>query len=233
MRFLFYNFVDGIITNSYGSAESLKKFIFNKKKISTIYNPYLKEIKNFKSKKKIKFKKFLSVGRLCKQKNFETLILGFYKFNKTKNDFTLDIVGSGPYKMKLRNLIKKLGLIRKVKLIPWKKNLKKYYTKSDIFVLTSLYEGLGNVFIDAVNNSLPCIYSKCKSGPNEILLNQNGGYPIEIKNSDQLGEEMINVVQDYKKSLNKTYKSYKKLYRFLKINNFEKYFKYFLNIFKT
>ena len=83
--------------------------------------------------------------------------------------------------MKLRNLIKKLGLIRKVKLIPWKKNLKKYYTKSDIFVLTSLYEGLGNVFIDAVNNSLPCIYSKCKSDQMKYYLIKMGDIQLKLK----------------------------------------------------
>jgi len=45
-----------------------------------------------------------------------------------------------------------------------------------LFILTSLYEGLGNVFIDAVNHEVPCIYTNCKSGPNEILLkNKSAG----------------------------------------------------------
>ena len=233
LRFIFYNFVDGVITNSKGSAKSLNKFILNKNKIIAIYNPYLNKIMKFKFKKKIQYKKFLSVGRLCKQKNFETLIKGYYEFNKIKKNYKLDIVGSGPRKEKLRHLIKKLGLTKKVKLIPWKKNLKKYYLNSDIFVLTSLYEGLGNVFIDAINNSLPCIYSKCKSGPNEILLNNRGGFPIEIKKNIQLKDKMIYVVQNYKHSLSKTYISHKKLYRFLQMENSKKYFNYFLKIFKS
>ena len=145
----------------------------------------------------------------------------------------MDIIGSGPKKKKLENLIKQLGLTKKVKLIPWKNNLKKYYIKSDIFVLTSLYEGLGNVFIDAVNNSLPCIYSKCKSGPNEILLNEKGGYPIEIKSSIQLSKAMKYVVNNYKDSVNKTYISHRKLYRFLQTHNSEKYLRYFFKIFNS
>ena len=55
LRFIFYNFADFIVTNSKGSAKSLEIFVFNKKKISHIYNPYLTE--EMVKKSKIKFKK--------------------------------------------------------------------------------------------------------------------------------------------------------------------------------
>ena len=72
LRFVIYNFADGILTNSKGSKSSLKYFLFNKNKVKHIYNPYLKEISNLSpvNKKNI----LLSVGRLCKQKNFKELI---------------------------------------------------------------------------------------------------------------------------------------------------------------
>ena len=53
LKYIFYNFADAIITNSYGSGKSLEFFVFNKKKIKPIYNPYLKTINKKKFKKKI------------------------------------------------------------------------------------------------------------------------------------------------------------------------------------
>ena len=76
---LFYNFADGIITNSKGSANSLKYFVFNKKKINYIYNPYLKKInkKNYKKNNYI-----INIGRLRKQKDHKTLLYAFQIFLK-------------------------------------------------------------------------------------------------------------------------------------------------------
>ena len=97
-----------------------------------------------------------------------------------------------------------------MKLIPWKKNLKKYYTKSDIFVLTSLYEGLGNVLLMLLIIVFHVFIQNVKSG-NEILLNQMGDIQLKLKIVSI--RKNVNVVQIIN-SLNKTYKS-TKLYRFL------------------
>ena len=71
LRFIFYNLVDKIITNSKGSSNSLKFFLFgkNKDKVKYIYNPYIEKIRKINLKKKENL--ILAVGRLCKQKNFE------------------------------------------------------------------------------------------------------------------------------------------------------------------
>ena len=66
----------------------------------------------------------------------------------------------------------------------FQKNLKKYYQNASIFVLPSLYEGLGNVIIDAVNFEIPTIVTNCKSGPNEIILQNKGGYIVPISSPD-------------------------------------------------
>ena len=79
LKFLFYNFADGIITNSKGSAQSLKYFVINKNKIKYIYNPYLKKINRKRFKK---FNYIINIARLRKQKDHKTLLEAFQIFSK-------------------------------------------------------------------------------------------------------------------------------------------------------
>ena len=230
LRFIIYNFADGILTNSYGSRKSLKLFLINKNKIKTIYNPYLLNIKkkpNYKKKNLI-----LSIGRLVKQKNFETLIKGFSIFSKDNPTYKLIILGDGPEKEKLKQLIRKLNCNKKIILKGWIKNTNKYFFNSKLFILTSLYEGLGNVFIDAVNNEVPCIYTNCKSGPNEILLGKKGGYQIKLKDYKQLAKIIKKSVVDYKISMAMIKYSKRKINRFLYEDVCPKYLAYLNKISK-
>ncbi len=213
LRFIIYNFADGILTNSYGSRNSLKLFLINKNKIKTIYNPYLLSIKkksNYRKKNII-----LSIGRLVKQKNFETLIRGFSIFSRDYPKYKLIILGDGPEKNKLKQLITKLNCNNKIILKGWIKNTNKYFLTSKLFILTSVYEGLGNVFIDAVNHEVPCIYTNCKSGPNEILLGKKGGYQIKLKDYNQLAKTIKKAVVNYKNSMTMIKYSKMKINRFL------------------
>ena len=164
LRFIFYNLTDKIITNSKGSSNSLKFFLFgnNKNKIKYIYNPYIHKIykNNFRKKKNI----ILSVGRLCEQKNFKDLIISFKNFQKKHNNYILNIFGDGYQRDMLKNLIISLNLEKKIFLKGYTNNLSNEYKKAKLFVLPSIYEGLGNVLLDAFNFSVPCISTKCKSG---------------------------------------------------------------------
>lgn len=224
LRFIIYNFADGILTNSYGSKKSLELFLINKDKIKTIYNPYLLNIKRNSNHKKKNI--ILSVGRLVKQKNFETLIKGFSIFSKDIPSYKLIILGDGPEREKLNQLIKKLNCEKKIIIKGWVKNTNKYFLSSKLFILTSLYEGLGNVFIDAVNHEVPCIYTNCKSGPNEILLKNKGGYQIKLRDHEQLAKTIKKSLINYKYSKNMIKFAKKKIHRFLYKEVCPKYLKY-------
>jgi len=230
LRFIIYNFADGILTNSYGSRKSLKLFLINKNKIKTIYNPYLLDIKNKPNNKKKNI--ILSVGRLVKQKNFETLIRGFSIFSKDYPNYKLFILGDGPEKEKLKQLINELNCNNKIILKGWIKNTNKYFSTSKLFILTSVYEGLGNVFIDAVNHEVPCIYTNCKSGPNEILLGKKGGYQIKLKDYKQLAKTIKEAIVNYKSSIAMVKYSKMKINRFLYKDVCPKYLAYLNKISK-
>ena len=223
LKILFYNFADGIITNSKGSRKSLRYFVFNKNKINSIYNPYLKKI----NKKVFKKKNYIiNIARLRKQKDHKTLLCAFKIFLKKNKKYKLIILGHGNLENKLKLLTKKLEISNKVIFKGWVKNTIPYLKKSKIFVLSSIYEGLGNVLIDSINYNVPCVSTNCPSGPSEILLNGKGGYLVKPKSPKLLAEKMLYSIDNYSESLSKNLKAKNKLNRFLIEENTKKYFNY-------
>ncbi len=221
-KIIFYNLADGIITNSEKSKKSLESIIHIKKKIRLIFNPYLKKILKIKNKNKENL--ILSVGRLCKQKNFETLIKGFYIFQKKFPKYKLLILGHGYNEKKLLKLAKNLRIDKKIKFKGWVRNVTKYYKTPKIFVMTSLYEGLPNALIDAVNFEIPSISTKC-SGATDILTNKNGIF-FKVMDADDLGDKMIKCVLNYQKSIKKIKRSKKLIKNFLAEPQSKKYLEY-------
>ena len=168
--------------------------IFNSKKIHLLRDPVLDD-ENFNIKNNRDYKnryKFLAIGRLTRQKNFTFLINCFEKVLRTNKDFTLNIAGDGEEKNKLNEIIKSRNLQNNIKLIGFKKNIKRLYENHDCFILSSLWEDPGFVLIEAASYSIPVISSDCKSGPKEI--SNNGKNMFLYKNNNQ---------KDFIKKLNK------------------------------
>ena len=224
-KIVFYNLCDGIITNSIGSGRSLKLFLLNKTKVQAIYNPYLRKKNNKKFKKE---RIIINIGRFRKQKNQLLLIRAFSKFNYKIKGYKLYLIGDGILKNRLIEEAEKLGIKEKVYFIGWVKNTSKYIKKAKLFVLPSLYEGLGNVLIDAINFNVPCISTNCKSGPNEILMNNKGGFIIRNKDETDLYKKMLYCIKNYDVSLKKNNYAKKYLSRFLTIKQVKKYEEYLM-----
>ncbi len=229
LKFLTYSFASGIITNSNGSKKSIKKLIFFKKNIKYIYNPYLKKIL-----KNIKFKKnnyILSIGRFTKQKNFEGLIKSFKYLQKNIDNYKLILVGDGELKKRMIMLVNNLDLNKKVKFISWTNDIDKYYKKSKIFILNSVYEGLGNVLIDAVNYNIPIITTNCKSGPSEIIDYGKGGFLVPVKSNIELSNKIEFVIKNNKIAQKKVIFAKNRINRFLCERNSEQYLNFLKKIF--
>jgi len=223
LKIILYNLSDKIISNSKGSGNSLKKIFIKEKKIFPIYNPYLKKI--YKNSRKKRYKYLLSVGRLTKQKDFNNLIISFSLIKDQIPNYKLIIIGDGQLKNELQSLIENLDLKKRIILTGWKKNLKKYYLSSKLFVLNSLYEGFGNVLIDAINYDLPIITTNCKSGPNEIINYGKGGFLTPIKNPKLLSKQILFCIKNYKLAQKKSLYAKKNIKKFDCQINCEKYFK--------
>ena len=226
-KILTYNFSDKIICNSVGSKNSLQKLLFKKSKVISIYNPYLKKF----TKKNFLLKKFIiSVGRITKQKDHQTLVEAIKILHKKGINLKLLLIGDGDQKEKIQSLINRLDLNKNVKILGWKKNLTNYYKSAKIFVLPSLYEGLGNVVIDAVNFNIPVVTTNCKSGPSEIVKKNKGGFIVPISNPQQIAMKIHYCLKNYKLALNRAKYAKKYIYRFSEKQNSEKYYKELIKV---
>lgn len=152
----------------------------------TIFNPTIED-ENYKIIENLsKYKPFiLAVGRLHKQKNFDLLIKA-YSNTKVSNDVKLLIVGEGLERDNLELLIKELDLENKVFLVGQKDNIKDYYLQSELFILSSKYEGFPNVLVEALSNECVCISTDCPTGPSEIIKNNENGLLITNENVEEM-----------------------------------------------
>ena len=223
-----FKFADKIIVNS---IEFKKKFRqkFNLK-AECIYNPLNKEEIIYQSKKKSNFNypnkklKMINIGRFTDQKDQITLLKAV-NIIKNKINFYLYIVGRGVEKNNLENYIKKKSLGKKVKIINFQNNPFSLLKKSDLFILSSIYEGLPNVLLEAIVLKKYVISSNCPTGPREILLNGKGGSLFNPRDYKKLAQLIIDYAINKKKNTSKIKFAYKHLYRFDYKINLSKYLK--------
>ena len=200
------NLADDVMVNS---IEFKKKFEKNfKRKVKCIYNPFDKNLikKNLRNKKnyKLKSKNYLnlvSVGRLTDQKDHLTLLKSI-KLIKSNFKIKLIIIGKGKNKSLLQNYIIKNKLQNRIKLLGYVNNPFPYIIMSDIVVLTSTFEGLPNILLEAQYLEKYIISTNCPTGPKEILLNGKAGDLINIGDSKKLSF-LISSFYKRKKIINK------------------------------
>ena len=106
--------------------------------------------------------------------------------------------------------------------------MSKYYSTSKLLVFPSLYEGLPNTLIDALNYSLPCITTKCSGA--EDILSKNYNYFVQHDDTKKLGVAMSDAILNYNAIMNSTKKQHTKLKRFLVPNQVNKYLKFLTTI---
>ena len=104
-------------------------------------------------------KVIVQVGRLNNQKNHIFFIEVFDRLSKIDSNFVYIIVGNGELKSMLENEIKKRNLTDKVFFVGETNEVAKFYSASDLFILPSLFEGLGIVGVEAQANGIPCLFS--------------------------------------------------------------------------
>ena len=107
------------------------------------------------------------------------------------------MIGYGKNIAKIRAFILKNEL-NNVKIFENKFQLKRYYSESKLFILTSIYEGFPNVLVEAASYRLPIFSTDFKSGSKEILLNGKGGTIFKIRDDHKLSMLIDNFYEDEK-----------------------------------
>ena len=231
-KYLVFKYVlgsaDKIIVNSFDFKKKFKtKFNIH---TECIYNPLNKSevIKKSKIKNKIKFDKkklnLINVGRYTDQKDQLTLLKAVNRI-KDKIKFNLLIVGRGVEKENLNRYIYENNLSKNVKLIDFQNNPFNLIKSSDVFILSSLYEGLPNVLLESQVLKKFIISSNCPTGPREILLNGKAGFLFKVGDYKKLSNLILDYSKNKKLLSKKISIGYKNLIRFDYKKNLDKYFK--------
>ena len=218
-----------IIVNSLDFKNELDKK-FNIKSVM-IYNPLNKIEILKKSKEKINLKfykkkdlKIINIARFTDQKDHLTLLKSINNI-KNKLNIKLLIIGYGSNKKQILNFIRDKRLTKNVKVIDFQDNPFKYLNLSDVFILSSLYEGAPNVLLEALSLKKFIISSNCPTGPKEILKNGEYGFLFKIKDHNQLSKLILKYNLNKNKFNRKSIEGYKSLKRFDYEKNCQKYLK--------
>lgn len=132
----------------------------------------------------------MGMGRLSKQKDFPTLLQSFARLRR---DFPsrLIIVGEGTERPRLEMLAQKLGITDCVLMPGFQANPYQWLARTDLFVLSSLWEGSPNVLTEALALGIPSVATRCPSGPDEILQNGRFGPLVPAGDADTMAEAML------------------------------------------
>ncbi len=229
----FFNFADEIIVNSHEFKKRFKSFFSITPKI--VYNPFINKKCNkikfpfFEDKKSLKI---INVARLTDQKDHLTLLKAFKIVNK-KIKSKLLIIGSGKNKTIIKHYIHKNNLHHSAKLISFQKNPYKYMNVANLFVLSSKFEGLPNVLLEALSLKKFVISSNCSTGPSEILSRGKAGYLFEVGNHKQLAKKILAHYKNQRKNKIMTNYGYLSLSRYDYKKNCEKYLNLILDYLKN
>jgi glycosyltransferase involved in cell wall biosynthesis len=135
----------------------------------------------------------LGVGRLVPQKDFDTLIRAFALVRQQARGRLL-ILGEGPERPRLMALISALGLESEVELLGFTGNPYAYMRRARLVVLSSTFEGFGNVLVEAMACGTPVVSTDCPSGPAEILEQGRYGPLVPVGDPVALAAAMVNVL---------------------------------------
>lgn len=116
----------------------------------------------------------VSIAAFSEQKDHITLINAFAKLQQSDLNCNLILLGDGPRRQEIEKLVIKLGVNSSVFFGGYQKNPYSFLKKASAFVLSTHYEGFGNVIVESLSLGIPTIATDCPSGPREILANRYG-----------------------------------------------------------
>lgn len=193
-------------------------------KIVAIANPVpYEDIENIPS---LEYKTVLTVGRLTHVKGFDLLITAWARVAQQVPDWKIIIVGSGENELMLKHMAKCLGVDDSIIFVGQQKNMDAFYRQASFFCMSSRFEGLPMVLLEAQSYGLPIVAFDCDTGPAELVTKETGflvtnGDIIEFANTIilQITISKVSYAEMIKKTLsfNTNFKLDKKILEWLDI----------------
>lgn len=202
----FYPWAAGVVGVSQGVVDDFIKLTGVSKNVQVIHNPVVTPELFKKAEEPVDHPwlqpgqppVLLGVGRLTKQKDFPNLIQAFGIVRKQHN-VRLMILGEGELRPELEALVGQLGLQEHVALPGFASNPYAYMRRAGMFVLSSLWEGLPTVLIEALALGTPVVSTDCPSGPMEILRGGKLGRLVPMSDHQRLAEAIAATLAEPRK----------------------------------
>jgi glycosyltransferase involved in cell wall biosynthesis len=199
-----YPLADHIVVVSQNAAQDLARSNhLPESRITAIYNPVVNDTLQEKAQMSIDHPWFqpgelpviLGVGKLERQKDFPTLLRAFAQVHQ-QHPCRLVILGWGALQAELDSLAQELGIGDAVALLGYVENPYAYMARSATFVLSSAWEGLPTVLIEAMAVGIPVVSTDCPSGPAEILDKGKYGALVPVGDADGLAKSILTVLRE-------------------------------------
>jgi glycosyltransferase involved in cell wall biosynthesis len=140
--------------------------------------------------------RLLGVGRLTSQKGFDVLLRCFARVAPVFEDWQLVILGEGDQRPVLERMISQLSLSGRVEMPGNVGNVTDWYSASDIYVMTSLYEGFPMTLIEAMSHGLAVVSFDCETGPREIIRDGMDGILVDDGDADSMVRQLMELMAD-------------------------------------
>ncbi|HET1085604.1 TPA: glycosyltransferase family 4 protein [Streptococcus pneumoniae] len=196
-RYVGTKLADKIITLTQEDRKNyIRKYGISENRIAYIYNWKENRLSNIPYNDEST--KIVTVGRFDYQKGYDYLIQVAKKVLAKMPDWTWEIYGSGKQDEvdKIRDLITENDLQDKLVIKGLEKNQDLIYGDKGIYVMTSRYEGLPLVLLEAQQYNLPIVGFRCPTGPSEIVEDGVNGYLIDCYDTDKMSEKLLELMKN-------------------------------------
>lgn len=188
IRKISFKYIDGFVFQSEGARDFFNKEI--RQRSTVIHNPVTVN-HDYDWKFDERSNRIVTVGRLHPQKNQKLLINAFSQISNQLSDYILEIYGEGVLKEELERQIEELGLANRVFIREPRKNIFSEIHNASLFVLSSDFEGMPNVLLEAMALGMPCLSTDCRPGGARALIEDGkSGIIVPVRNVEALAEKI-------------------------------------------
>lgn len=190
LRRVLYPLAQAVVVQTAGISQWARRIV-RKEAIYVIPNPISEQfLGSHRANGTSAHHTVVAMGRMEPEKGFDRLLTAFSKCAERHPDWILRIVGEGAERARLQALAVKLGLESRIRLDTVTKKPERVLRDSDLFVLSSRYEGFPNVLLEAMACGLPVISFDCASGPGEMIRDGIDGVLVPPDDVEALAKTM-------------------------------------------
>jgi glycosyltransferase involved in cell wall biosynthesis len=213
------------IYNNYHGVQNFSRMNFNVSKAYVISN-CIDQKKDYIKRTNRRVLTILSVGRFHEAKDYRTALQSI-KIVSSNYNVRYRLIGWGKKEIDIRSWITSFNLEDKAEIIVNPKDLDKYYREADIFLQTSIFEGLSNTIMEAMNYSLPIVATHV--GDNKLLVEDCGsGILCRAGDSQEIAKSLCSLCKDNNLRNSMGLKGYEHIKKNYSISNFKNKYIYFI-----